>query len=50
MQFMSISYKMSWMNIAQSYALGFAYHIYKTLIKQDLCDFISVLVISIQEI
>ena len=32
-QFISISYKMCWMDIAETYALGFAYYKYKTLIS-----------------
>ena len=50
-QFISVSYKMCWMDIAENYALGFAHYIYKTLNSfKDLCSFISVLVNSIQEI
>ena len=30
-QFTSVSYKMCWMDIAENYALGFAYYKYKTL-------------------
>ena len=32
-QFISVSYKMCWMDIAENYALGFAYYKYKTLIS-----------------
>ena len=32
-QFISVSYKMCWMDIAGNYALGFAYYKYKTLIS-----------------
>ena len=32
-QFISVSYKMCWIDIAENYALGFAYYKYKTLIS-----------------
>ena len=40
------------MDIAENYALGFAYYKYKTMyfMQFDSCSFISVLVNSIQEI